>query len=446
MRRTEIDRFEWGVIALNLLVRAWFSVQTLFTEDELAIYRSAVRFFKTGKPSLTGARIVYSDTVLPGMLQDLVAGLPLFVTGGRPWFAAVIAGVVNGGAAILLWRVYCDLFPQWNRRALLAFILFAPWTCFYAGYLNPAWVFPIAVLVFWAIHRIARGGDRLSWFTLGVALPVGLQFNLSVLYLVAWAGLALVLQGTRVLSRRGFSFLALGTGLGSAPLIPYFLSNSSRGNSFIWANVHFDWAHFQDLYKVFFRFLTFPTGETTRFLGSVRGFGGAVEVMVREPLFLGLGIWALTLAVAAVFVGIKYQLTPKNYRMGRTPEERHRLAITLAPILMMALFLLSLKEPSAHSLLPILPMSFFPLLWQLRRRPLRASAMGFAAGVSFVFGLASYVHSYRPSIWTTEIAVNCVLSAQAACSAQGQAALLEARPEGVREVLDAIRSYQSTRR
>lgn len=434
----------FAIFGLSALARIVFAFQSVFAEDERAIYETAARFYSTGKPAVTGARVVYTGTVLPGMLQDLLAGGPLFLSGGWPWITVVTIAIAQAGAVYLLWDAYRRLFPKIPDAPLAVFLAFAPWTFMYSGFINTSYLMPLSLLVFWGWVRWLQGEPRAA-AAVSLGLFGAIQFNLAATFLFAWTGITLLVFAIHNTKRRkallaGLRPALAGTLVGGLPLVPYFYVQLTEQSASapLNRNLHFDWNHVQDLYKVFFRYLSFPTGETTRFLGMHRGFAGAVEKMHESAFLMAIGVPTLLASVALTVIGFRFFVRRAFWREELRLHWDLREAIGFGPLLMMLLFMFSIKEPSAHTLLPILALSFYPLLteWPLAWAGWKKWILPVLSILGLVFSTYGYWVSYRPSLLTVQQATRCVLQrGREACGDQ----IAQADPRNVDLLLRFVR-------
>ncbi len=403
------------------ILKLAFAPLTAIGEDERALLAQALEFVKNRMPAFHGARVVYSDTVLPGMMQDILFGLPALLAGGNPLGSVWVAALANWIAWILVWRIYVELFPKIPALLIGATIFFAPWTYVYTGFINPAYLVPASAACYFALFRLSQlkqdtwQSARL-WAVVAASWVFAFQFNLSFVLLVIFSALAVGLKTVPRPGAKSLTGLLAGGALSGLTLLPSLLVSrmpkttlkSSSLFDLISKNMHFDAVHFQDLYKIAFRFLSFPTAETTRFIGGPRGFGGALEKMAGYPVFQALFVLVLGMSLATMAWGLFFYLSPRLIRsrlklQGTDLRSRWDRLIWAAPFATMVLFVVSIKEPSAHTLLPLLPLSFFPLLSGIERLRGRFAVSSESWGAlclcGLAFSLGTYVWFCRPHVW-----------------------------------------------
>jgi len=406
------------IFLVAVLVRSYFASIASFGGDELAVYRNAIAFFVTGRPAATGARIVYNGTTLPGSLLDLLTGPPLFFSGGLPWATVAWIVALNTAAMLYFYRLYREVFPKTDFRKVALLLLLAPWGYVYATFCNPAFILPLSAIFYWGLWRLfKKPGDARGAAALALSLLLLLQINLSVVALIALIAVLWVIGVIKTPSWKG---LLAGGSAGSLTLIPYFLQRLNTpgdSNPFLTSSIHFEWWHVLDSFRVITRFVSFPTGEITRFIGRGDGFRGAM-VFVRSESWMWLPFWiAIVVSVALSLLVFLFYCKPSNYRLlyrclrtrgkSLTATERLRLTALLAPLVAFGLFIFSLKEPSAHTLLVIFPLSFFPLLEWMDRYPSIDRKIPWPAHAAYwacvlAYALPGYQYGYPVSLWKTQ--------------------------------------------
>jgi hypothetical protein len=389
----------WALALLSLAVRLAYCPYTRFGEDEAAIYDRGLDLYLQHTLPTTGARVVYSGTMLPGSLQPLLTGLPLFLSGGMPSGAAAAVALLNLAAMAVTLAVCRRLFPQFHPVALGALVLFAPWSIGYTYIWNPSYT-PLfsALFLYGLVRQFETPGDARGAFLVGYAVLSLLQLHLSVALLLALLGLTLLFGWIR---RVHWAALAAGVLVGGITLVPYLLQGAvtqpGTPNAFVSGNVVLDLGNARDLFRILPRFLSFATGETTHVIGpglprTLRGF--ALHPWLWP--FLGFGI-----AGSAVLwlLGLGFYLSPRRLALWprlRTlsTTERVDLLVWLLPFVAAALFVFSIRSAGEHTYWMVVPFAFLPLLRTLAER----ERLPFTPQVRWVL-LAVYVFS--TTLYTT---------------------------------------------
>src|SRR5262249_49719554 len=113
------------------------------------------------------------------------------------------------------------------------------------------------------------------------------------------------------------SGLALGVFLGSLTLFPYIierLTTSGAPNSFLTANIHFDWVHFSKQYKILSRVISFPSGETTRFIGGGGGIVQTLNYIKSQPILWLPFAFGFPISIWISWLGLKFFFRPRLYQ------------------------------------------------------------------------------------------------------------------------------------
>jgi hypothetical protein len=344
------------IVCTSLCLRLWFATHTNFGRDEVAIYNKALDLYLNGVLPTTGAEIVYSGTYLPGALQSLLVGLPLFFTQGMPtgpaYFIALL-GLLSTWFTFLLYRKW---FPAVNQNQLAAWIFLNPWSIVFTNLWNPSFLPLIGAIFFLNLNQlIEKKHPFWASFWLGACIFLSLQLHLSFVVLVLSLLVLIYIFGLTILSKRGF---LLGSTIAGLTLIPYaielFQKESTSGN-FLISNLSITLRGFLDYPSYLLRLLSFSTGETTRFIGRGEGPPATLAYIRSVPLlwipfFLGISVSAWQIFKALIFF-TQFKKMPNQF-----------LVPFWTIILTGFLFGFSIKGPSAHTFWILFPLSFFPFL------------------------------------------------------------------------------------
>ena len=375
---TRASRLIIGLALLSLAVRLGFAFWTDWGGDEWEFFWRAQRFYTTGNLPLTGADSVSGEPV-PGPLGAVLAGAPLHLSGGRPIGSALFVALLNFAAACAIAALYCRVFPGLPPLVIWAWVLFAPWTIVYTGVWHPSLLPPFAAAFAWGLWlTMRRPGKPAGWAVAGAALALALQIHVSA---AALAVLAVVLLVLRVLPRPRPGWMAAGFLAGLAPLGPYFAARAHAGAppwGYLTASVAFHPARLLDLPGVWWRYLSFATGETSRFyhpgaLGLLgpRTAAGQPFLGAAHAFALAVSAALIVMAAATWVQGARWRRLARPGRL--SPGERFDAAALLAPLVAVALFPFSVAAPAAHRIWILMPFAFHPVLGLLGGlpRPLR---------------------------------------------------------------------------
>ncbi|MCM0604557.1 MAG: peptide ABC transporter substrate-binding protein [Xanthomonadaceae bacterium] len=205
--------------------------------------------------------------------------------------------------------------------------------------------------------------------------------------------------------------IILGSFLGTITLIPYIIDrvkNSVGHVDQLESNIVFSFEKVGDLFKMFGRFLTFPTAEITRFMGRGRGFQQALETV-------GNHLWLTPVFIISMTVSVLIVVMTLLRFYFKKPQSRLDLWVVLLPLATGFMFLFSIKGPSAHTFWALFPISIYPIIMRWNRFPQfmkssRFMSIYFASSILLMLG-GVLPNVGRPYIGGFSLGVN---SAQAA--------------------------------
>lgn len=404
-----------------------------WTDDERQVYLIGLKFYSTGAWPYFGPDVA-SGVQIPGALQGLLVGLPLYAA-HAPEAPFVLLNLLSF-ASLCFFARYCSRrLPGTPAWFVWGWLLTAPWTLNFSTHVvNPSYVLPGAILFFVGVletlpaTRKGFVGARAANFMIGFALLWVMQLHLSWVALVPFALGSVYFQirerGARVLAP--LVWLACGAALCSLTLAPTFLkygfANGAGHTEAMFA------PNFSNVARVFnpfegvpARFLSLASFELARFLGrnSAERVAFLRENLWLAPLAVLLGVVGLVQPAAMIVLWFR----PKTAR-DDWPRIKYLALATVA--LLCALFLFSAKQPASHTFYVTFPVAalygFYCWDALLRKRGWRVFACVFLiCGVVFHAGLAAH-NFLRVSLYTDRRA------AQEAISEKNPALLGERRP------------------
>jgi len=344
------------------LVRLLFGLSSeLFGPDESQIYLIGLQYFTTGAWPYFGPDVVYTHTQIPGALQGLLVGGPMFVL-PIPEAPYILLNLLSLASLwFLAWYIGRRL-PEVPRWILWPWIFFAPWTLEMSTHIiNQSYVLPGAVVFFIGAFeaapplRIGAIGRRLAWFLMGLGVMWVYQFHLSysLLIPIAAAVFALAARRNLRLALEGLAFLGLGALVSGSTVIPTLLH---MGPSVVAgstaSNVVFEPRNLLQLPQLTARFLSFASFEIVRFIGA--DTPARLEFLVAYP-------WAAPFVVVAAIGGvIQVLVLAAGFFRTRLPRADWPAVkwFTLGTLLLMyASFTLSVKNPASHTIYVTLPVA-----------------------------------------------------------------------------------------
>jgi hypothetical protein len=349
--------------------------------DEVQTYLIGLRFFTTGEWPLYGPDVVYTETQLPGALQGLLVGGPLWIV-PEPEAPYVLLNLLSFGALCLLaWYIGRRVrLPAWF---LWPWVMFSPWTLNLSAHiLNSSYVLTGAVPFFVGAVELTPGlrrglvPRRAAFAGLGFGLLWIAQLHLSAALLVPVAALVVVLHARddRATLGGGLAWAALGAAAAGWPLVPTILqAGPSAFVATAGPNIVFEPAHLLRLPQLAAQFFALPTFELARFLGA------GTEARLG---FLARFWWAAPFALTAALFGVIQTASLVAGVFQRRPGTAEWPAVKTAILLLLALvalsFVWSVREPASHAFYLVLPavMMYAAGVWApwLERRAVRVTA------------------------------------------------------------------------
>jgi hypothetical protein len=364
-------------IALAFVVRLTFGLMSEFWgEDELQVYLIGLEFFTTGVWPLYGPDVVYTQTQIPGGLQGLLVGGPLWLV-PLPEAPYVLLNLLSFAALCLLAWYIGRRVPAFPRGLLWPWILFSPWTLNMSAHIiNSSYVLSGAVLFALGAFELVPSLRRdllprpLAFFCLGFGLLWIFQLHMSALLLVPVAVGVIGLAGWG-----GSGWAALGAALAAAPLLPTVLTDGLAGLvQPAGANMAFEPRNLLRVPQVVAQFFALATFELARFLGA------STDARLG---FLSRFWWAAPFVVSAALVGVVQTASLVAGLFQRRPDARDWPAVKTAIVVLLALlaasFVWSVRTPASHAFYLLLPavMIYAAYVWApwLQRRAVRTLAV-----------------------------------------------------------------------
>ena len=392
-----------GSIALRIVLAPYL----IFEWDELGTYLTGLEFFKTGLPPDHG-QTMSTGTTLPGMLQGLLTGLPLFFTHGSPIGAAVgLALFMVSGLALIFQMLRC-CFPEVSTTLLALFVFGAPWTFFMASIMNPHYVLPFAALFYLGLFQLTeKPADKTAEFWMVFSIPMMFQLHLSaVAPLIQW--IVFIHVGIIPVPRL-FQTLG-GFAAGSALMTPYFIRRltlpaAAKSGITLSSSLALTPERIFELPKMFFRFLSFATGDTTRFIVGGRGYLMIFTLLKNHPILLLSYLIAMLGSGLIIFFGLRFFWKKISllrfsfhFRGARklSSTEKKDLTVILAVLMTGTLFSFSSRGPSAQTIWFLLPLALYtPLraLQEWKAGPFRRSEKSDRSSEKWAWGIWIYLVS-----------------------------------------------------
>ena len=372
------------VLAVAFAARLAFGLAgELWGPDELQIFLIGLQFFTTGQWPLYGPDVVYTQTQVPGGLQGLLIGGPMYLV-AAPESAYVLLNLLSFAALTLLAWYIGKRLPEVPRWFLWPWILFSPWTLDLSTHItNPSYVLFGAVLFFVSacelVPALRIGAVRagFAYFGLGFGWLWVYQLHLSASLLgpIAVLVVALAARDDWRRAARGMPWLAAGAAIAGATLLPTLIADGLAGVlGPTQANMAFSPASLLRLPDLTAKFFSLGSFELARFVGANSD---------ERLAFLARYWWAAPFAAFAALCGVAQTavliaglIWPGNDQRGWRAVKRATLTLL---VLLCIAFALSIKEPASHAFYLMLPVvEIYAFYWWdrlLRDRRVRRLAI-----------------------------------------------------------------------
>jgi hypothetical protein len=396
-----------ALLAAAFLFRLGYGLCSQFwADDERQVYLIGLKFYATGAWPYFGPDVA-SGVQVPGALQGLLVGLPLYAA---PWPESpfVLVNLLSF-AALCMFAWYCSRrLPRTPRWFIWGWLLTAPWTLNFSTHVvNPSYVLPGSILFFvGALETIpaTRAGLVPAWLanlSMGSALFWVMQLHLSWVVLVPFLLASVIFQlrerGTQALAPLGLAACGmLLTGCLLAPtLLEHGVSGGTGGAEGMAAPNASNVARVLNPFEgVPARFLSLASFELARFVGrnTAERLAFLRENLWLAPLAFVLGAVGLLQPAALIVLWFRKRGMPPDW-------PRIKWLALLTVVLLCALFLFTTKAPASHTFyvtFPVAALYAFYCWDALLARTLwrRLAAALLVCGVVFHAGLAAHNFSH----------------------------------------------------
>jgi hypothetical protein len=428
--------FFWLATA-SLIIRLGFARFTAFGLDEAYL---ADRFADPSVWPTSGGIVAYDGSLRLGTMLTWLCGVPIKLAGGSPLGGMLALSLYGFIEAVVVAKIYEEIFRDHDRKNLWALILFAPWTIVFQSLFHASFSPLFGLLFMVGVLRLMRKpNDFWGWalvpFSWLGCFQIGLYFVplMVVLGLCFWGrilefkpNLRGALVGAAVALIPLFSGKFMASELSGYPFLrehpsygatstsphPYVLKEIialEQGPSVVRQSlVTFEISKLLNLpahaITVLLRFLTFPTGETLRFTGP--GLGANIELLNQHPWLWVFAPISLGFSVFLVLLGLRFytnhglplKVSQSLFRR-KSPtgfHEKMDLLVWILPFVFASSFVLSVKGPSAHTFWILWPFAFYPVL---RMWSARARFFWVYAASALVFSLGGAIQNSRQLSW-----------------------------------------------
>lgn len=387
-----------SLLALAFAFRLAFGLCSQFVDDDTKqIYLLGLKFYTTRAWPYFGPDVLFGVIQLPGALQGLLVGGPLFILPIPEAPYILLALFSFAGLCLLAWYT-CKRIPELPRWFVWSWLLTAPWVLDLSTTIyNPSYVlfgsivFFVGALEIYPFTGKQIISPRLANFMMGLGLCWVMQLHMSWPLLIPYALAALYFQtrqGTGAFLR-GLGWFALGALVTGSLLLPtYFKYGFRQGTGGTNSAITLNTENITALWGILIRLLSFASFELPRLLGPHT---------IQRMALLKAQPWLIPFAAFLFVVGTAQVIALIIFWFLRDPEHADWKAIKyllLFNVLMVyASFQFSIKPPQSNHLyvtLPI-PMIYSLYCWNrllLSRRWQTFAKVFIACGIIFHVGLA----------------------------------------------------------
>jgi len=392
-----------------ILFMVFFPIRFIFgifsdfwSEDEQQIYLIGLKFYSTGHWPYFGPDVVYTNSQIPGALQGLLVGLPIFIL-HIPEAPYILLNLITFFSlfflALYIKKCRTPDIPEWF---LWTWIFTAPWALNFSTHVvNPSYVLPAAILFIVSMMETLPAFRKgflnyyLSFFLMGFSTLWIFQLHMSWILLMPFIAFVFYRAIQNGFMKFILSLFIFATGciLVASLVIPTFIKFGLAGGSGGTAsNIFLNTSNIKEIFTVLLRFLSFGSFELTRFMGS--------NTNVRLE-YLAENIWASPFIVIVGITGVAQVawMIIAWFRKNSFPEwKAMKFLILSAFIVTYFSFFFSVKGPSSHTFYLMFPLvmiySFY--CWQplFDKKWIRIIAAIFLiSGIVFHFTLA--LHNFK---------------------------------------------------
>lgn len=383
-------RFLFGIFS-----EFWF-------DDELQIYLIGLKFYSTGHWPFFGPDVVYTYSQIPGALQGLLVGLPLYLF-PAPEAPYVLLNLLTFSSlfflALYIIRYLAIEIPEWF---IWVWIFTAPWVLNFSTHvLNPSYVLPSAILFFISFMEIIpvfrKNFIPYHWafFLIGFSMLWIFQLHMSWILLLPFTGYAFFIVRKNSVKKLFLLFISFIAGcfVSGIFVIPTFIKYgfaSGSGNTA--SNIVFNILNFKEFFTVLLRLLSFGSFELTRFMGS------NTDMRIE---YISAYIWLSPFIIFAGIVGlaqVAWMIISWFLKKPFAEWRAIKYFILAAFLITWLSFFFSVKGPSSHTFYLMFPVvmiySFY--CWQplFKKRWIRILAAAFLISAT-IFQITLMDHNYR---------------------------------------------------
>jgi len=387
----------WIVALAGLFAfRLFFGLASdLFSEDYTQVFLLGLSYYATGGWPYFGPDVTWTSSEIPGALQSLLVGVPFHIA-PVPEAPYVLLNVLSMGCLCLFAWYLCERLRDLPRWLVWGWLLTVPWTLEYStNIINTSYVLPAGLVFFigffeaWPSMTLRRISPTTAHFLMGLALGWIVQVHMSgpiLLPFVAAAFFWRLREGPRALAAAACAFVLGVLTFGSLLLPTLWKYGLSGGSGDTVRNFQWHWRSPWILLKTIARFLSFPSLEVNRFVGT----DATREVFIEQhrpmvPLFVVMAIASIVQPVWMAALWFK-----RRSRAPGWPEIRWLAVATVLVVYGSYFFVMEYTQARAYYVVAPLAFTYAAYCWTFIDSPRwrRIAAATMAVNVCFQFGMA----------------------------------------------------------
>ncbi|MCX6288103.1 MAG: hypothetical protein NTY96_13415 [Bacteroidetes bacterium] len=386
---------------LLFIFRTGYGLITEFWEpDEFNIYLLGFDFYTSGSWPYFGPYVVYNCYHIPGALQAILTGGPLFLF-PVPESSFIFLSVLTFSALCLLCWYIEKRIPGLPRWFIWGLVMTLPWSVqFGTRIINPSYLLVFSILFFVSFFELLPLYKQklippwLSCFMMGFSVTCSMQIHLSWVLLIPFVITTLIFRiYDRSLRIKDTGIFVLGAVTGMLTLIPTLLVygfSVYKGASFYF---EFQIEGILNFFTILLRFLSYSTYEVLYFMGIPCDHFREIRQSPWMTPFT---------AVVLVFGYIQLIFFIISFFLKRNQADWKfiKWISFFSVVLVFVYFLFSRKGPSSHTFYILYPLSLFysmycyQYIFPVHRYLKTVLFIVLFSGTVFLAGLGCYKYSH----------------------------------------------------
>lgn len=363
------------LLFISLCVRCIYGYYSHYTEDEARMWQLGYEFILQKKWINHGMPIVYSNSLLPGSFQSIVASIPLWLN-PSPFALIVFIQALNLLSSVLLYSWIVALFPRFQNRMVFCFFIFSPWSIMFSYAWNPSYMPFFSIIFILGLTKVFQH-TQIQWGLFWALFPLFLmmQLNFQALALIC---LLLCLICLRLVPLPSLPTLFASQIVSALTLLPWFMYKLGYATlseptwkkfvAPVEGNLQLNLQNILTAPHIFLHLVSFASGHTVnRF---EHGF------LQNHPVLLPFVIVGEVLSFLIIIFGASFYFSAKRWRiLGRVLAFKNKKTLSvydkfdivclLIPIIYTVLVLFSVTTFGVHSFLCVFFLSYYILFRRL---------------------------------------------------------------------------------